>query len=40
MFLLHQVPTTTEIVSQYSSMYVVMYCSVAKSGRLICIVRC
>ena len=38
-FLLHQVPTTMEITSQDSCMYVVVYCSLAKSGRLICIAR-
>ena len=31
-FLLYQVPTTMEIISQDSCMYVVIYCSLAKSG--------
>ena len=38
-FLLYQVRTTTEIISQDSCMYVVIYCSLAKSGKLICIGR-
>ena len=35
-FLLHQVPTTTDIISQDLCM---MYCSLTKSGRLISIAR-
>ena len=35
----HQVPATMEIISQDLCMYVVMFCSLAKSGRLICIAR-
>ena len=37
--ILHQVSTTTEIISHDACMNVVMYCSLAKLGRLICIVR-
>ena len=33
------IPTTMEIISRASCMYVVMYCSLAKSDRLICIGR-
>ena len=36
---IHQVLATMEIISQASCMYIVMYCSLAKSGRLICIAR-
>ena len=35
----HQVPATTEIISQDLCTYVVMFCILAKSGRLICIAR-
>ena len=38
-FLLRQVSTTTEILSQDLCMYIVMYCSLAKSATLICIAR-
>ena len=38
-FLLHQVPTTTEIIPQDLRMYIVMYSSLPNRDRLICIAR-